>query len=467
MRISRRPSRAALLSALALAAPAIQPVGARAAQPGFGRPIAVQAPSLRSSGEPVASVSAAGDVIVAWDQQLSARAVGVLVRRGTTAGRFARAQAVTTAGYEPAVAAGAGGGAAVVWQTDARGGTRHVQVAVAQGSHRFGRAQTLATARANITSQTVLYAGGRYVALWWQGVPGTGRHAVRYALSDAHGRFGAAGTLASDTGPASGVSAAAAPDGTLIATWGTALGGTVATNQQLAYAQLAPGAPAFGPARQISAVAAASGASAGGMTVAAGPGGAALGWTESGQLPELLRAAPLTPAVSAPETVLSLDSSDLGKRWATGPALALPGGGQAPVAAWAVLQGPGGESEAITGGSVFAARRSAAGSYPAPAQLSAPATIATLPVAGATSSDAVVAWATGQFPRYGLQYALANGGAAFSPARSLTAGNAERGVSLASSPGAVVAVWVSRPGPAGTHPRGVLRGVSIAILRAP
>jgi hypothetical protein len=81
------------------------------------------------------------------------------------------------------------------------------------------------------------------VAIWWQGIPGRGRHAVRYAVSDAADHFGATRTLAPDTGPITGVSAAAAPDGTVTAAWGTPLGGTVQTNQQLPYAQLAPRLP--------------------------------------------------------------------------------------------------------------------------------------------------------------------------------------------------------------------------------
>jgi hypothetical protein len=335
---------------------------------------------------------------------------------------------------------------------------------VARGHAAFGPAQTLMHVRANVTSQQVLAMGGRYLAIWWHGVPGAGRHAVSYALSDLHGRFGAVHTLAADTGPVTGVSAAAAPDGTVTAAWGTPLGGTVATNQQLAYAQLAPGASTFGPTGGLRAAAAGAGAETSGITAFSGPGGVALGWTEAGQLPELLRTARPSATTPAPDTVFTLNSPDLGKRFATGPALALPGAGLAPIAAWSVSEGPGGESEAITGGAVFAARQLPDGTYGSPARLSAPSTISTQAVAGATQGSSVVVWTTGRFPRYGVQYVVAEGAAAFSASRSLSAGHAERAVTLASSPGAVVAAWVARPGPGGAHRQGGLRGISIAIL---
>ena len=464
VRITRPVLRVAPLLACALTALAL-PAGAAAATAGFGAPIALRAASLRSAGEPAVAVASDGGVIAAWDQQLSARAFGVVVRRGTTSGRFGPAERLTTAGYQPGVAAGRGGGAAVIWQTSARGGTRSLRVAVARGHARFGGEQTLMRVRANVTSEQVVASGGRYVAIWWQGVPGTGHHAVRYALRDAAGRFGAAHTLAPDTGPLTGVSAAAGPDGSVTAAWGTPLGGTVSSNQQLAYARLAPGATTFGPVGGLRAAAADAGAETGGIAVAAGPGGTALTWTEAGQLPELLRTAPLPASgTPTPQTVFTLDSADLGKRYATGPALALPGGGRAPVATWSVLESPGGESEAITGGNVFAASAAADGTYPGAVQLSAPGTIATQAVAAATEATGVVAWSTGQFPRYGLQYATAGPGG-FSTARPLTSSHAERGVELVSSPGAVVAIWVSRPGPGGAHPHGALRGIAIAILR--
>jgi hypothetical protein len=324
----------------------------------------------------------------------------------------------------------------------------------------------LATVRANVTSQQVIATGGRFVAMWWQGVPGTGGHAVLYAVSDAAGRFGAARTLVPDTGPITGVSAAAAPDGTVTAAWGTPLGGTVQTNQQLAFAQLAPGMSRFGAPTMLRAAGADQGAETAGIHVDAGPGGVELGWTEEGHFPELLRAAALTGAAAAtPETVLTLDSSDLGKLYAVGPTFALPAAGLAPVAVWSVLGAPGDESESITSGEVFAADRRTDGTYGEPTQLSAPGTISSLPLARATRTAAVVVWATGSFGRYGLRYAVRAPGGTFGAARALTPVEAERGALLASSSRAVVAVWTMRPGAHGPHPRAVRRGIALAILR--
>ena len=213
------------------------------------------------------------------------------------------------------------------------------------------------------------------------------------------------------------------------------------------------------------AVAADQGAETEGIHVTAGPGGTALTWTEAGAFPELLRAAQLVPgSMPTPQTVLSLDSTDLGKRYATGPALALPGHG-APVAGYAVLDGSGGESEQVSGGRVYAAAQRSDGTYGDPVQLSIPGTIATQPVAGATSSSAVITWTTGAFPRYGLRYAVRSPSGTFGPARPITSGLAERQSTLASSPHAVVAVWVSRAGTTGPHPSGGKHGIALAILR--
>jgi hypothetical protein len=250
---------------------------------------------------------------------------------------------------------------------------------------------------------------GRYLAIWWQGEPGTGRHPVRYAVSTPAGRFGAVRTLAPDTGPITSVSAAAGPDGSVLAAWGTPLGGTPSTNQQLAAAILPAGATRFGPVAGIRAARADEGAATVGITAAAGPGGLALGWSEQGSLPALQRASfgPFGASEPAPvpETVLTVDSTDLGRRWAHGPALALPATGPA-VAAWAVLGGPGGDSEDVTSGRVLAADRLADGTLGPPRELSDPAAVAAQPQAAASARRAVVSWTTGSFPRYTPHFAV-------------------------------------------------------------
>jgi hypothetical protein len=439
------------------------PASADASVGAFGRPIALKSTSTSFVASPAVSVADSGQVVVAWEQQLAAQGpYGVVARRGTSGGKFGSLARLTGSGFEPSAAAGLDGGASVVWESLApKGGTRHLEASVAVGRGRFGKPQTLASVRATITSQTVLATGGHYVAIWRQGIPGTSRHAVRYAVSNGVGHFGAVRTLVADTGPISGVSAAVRLDGTVTAAWGTPLGAPPAQNQQLAFAQLPVSATTFGPIADLQAQAADQGAETVGIDVDAGPGGTSLAWTEDAAFPELLRTAPVVTGVPpVAQTVLSVASSDLSKTYGVGPVLALPADGLAPVAAYAVLGSPGGESEAVTSGSVFAAEPSAGGVYGTPVELSDPGTIATQPVAGANNYAAVVAWTTGAYHDYGLKYAVRLYTGSFSDAESLSPRRSEGPVVLASSTGSVVAAWV-----AGGAPNRL--GIDIAILGVP
>jgi hypothetical protein len=138
--------------------------------------------------------------------------------------------------------------------------------------------------------------------------------------------------------------------------------------------------------------------------------------------------------------------------------LALPAVGPSPVAAFAVLAGTGGESQVTTAGTVFATVPGAGGAFAAPVELSTPGTLSTQPVAGATGSRAVVAWTTGRFEHYGLEYTVRPASGSFGAARSLTSLRSEGPVTLTSSPGAIVATWVS-----GGAPNRL--GIDVAILR--
>jgi hypothetical protein len=51
--------------------------------------------------------------------------------------------------------------------------------------------------------------------------------------------------------------------------------------------------------------------------------------------------------------------------------------------------------------------------------------------------------------------------------RALMTIYAERGAILASSDGAVVAAWTTRPGHAGPDPQRARRGIALAVLRDP
>ncbi|HEY5197474.1 MAG TPA: hypothetical protein VIJ51_10660 [Solirubrobacteraceae bacterium] len=429
---------------------------ASAAPAGFGAPIVLQAPSVSHVETPAVSVTSSGQVAAVWSAQVAATGhFGNVVRRGTTSGRFGAAERVPGAGIEPSVAVGRSGGAAVVWLSDtAKGGTRHVEASVALGHGHFGKVQVLGTVRAGIGPQEVFASGGRYVAVWLQGVPTTDKHALLYAVSNAAGHFGAARTLAANVGI--GFTAVAGPDGTVSAAWRTTPNANPAENATLEFAELAPGAGVFGATK--------AGPdngenNSGGLGLFSGPGGTALTWTDLGAASESLRELPIGPGVaSAPQTVFTLQTADTGKLSASGPVLALPAQGPSPVAAFAVLAGTSGDSQVTTAGTVFATVPGAGGAFAAPVELSKPGTLSTQPVAGATSSTAVIAWTTGSFKHYGLEYAIRPASGSFGAARSLTSLRSEGPVTLSSSPGAVVATWVS--GAAANH-----LGIDVAILR--
>jgi hypothetical protein len=429
---------------------------ASAAPAGFGAPIVLEAPSASHVETPAVSVTPSGQVAAVWSAQVTATGhFGNVVRRGTTAGHFGAPERVPGAGIEPSVAVGRGGGAAVVWLSDtAKGGTRHVEASVALGHGHFGKVQVLSTVRAGIGPQEVFASGGRYVAVWSQGVSATATHALFYAVSNAAGHFGAARALAANVGI--GFTAAAGLDGAVTAAWRT--GGSVnpAENATLEFAELAPGAAAFGATQPGPDN---GDNNSGGLELFSGPGGTALTWTDLGASSESLRELPIGRGVGAvPQTVFTLQTADAGKLAASGPVLALPAEGPSPVAAFAILAGTTGDSQVTTAGTVFATVPGAGGAFAAPAELSKPGTLSTQPVAGATSSTAVVAWTTGIFKHYGLEYAARSASGSFGAARSLTSLRSEGPVTLTSSPGAVVATWVS--GAAANR-----LGIDVAILR--
>jgi hypothetical protein len=436
------------------------------APPGFGLPIIVHRATSGFAGSPALAVGPTGRLVTAWMQQLGRRSIGVVVRRGTPQGRFGRAQVLAEAGAFPAVAAASDGGvgAAVVWDVLARSRSAIV-AAVTPGAGRFGRPQTIAQLRGATPFVKLLASGGRYVALWQQTL--AGHRAVRYAIAGANGRFGAPRTLVSAIGPGGGVDANVAPDGTVVATFATPLDVHAGRNQQLAVALLPPGSSRFGLTQTIAAAAADQGAEIDGTHVAAGPGGVALGWTEQAHLPELLRVAPIASnSVGQPQTVLAVDSNDLGKRYGETPQLALPGGGLAPVAAWAVVDAIPGESESITGGRIFAAQQQPDGTYAAAQQLSATGTIAMNAAAAATASQAVITWTTGQFPRYRIAFAVRAGAGRFTVGQLPATAHAERPPVLASSSAGAALAWTTHTGTS-PNPEAGKHGIALAILRNP
>ena len=419
------------------------PAATLAAEPTFDKPIVVRGTSARTVGNPSVALSSTGRLAVAFTDAAARRGGGfqVVVRRGGLDGRLGRREVLASTGYEPVVGVDGRGTPAVVWEEMKADGGRTLRARVAAGpSGKFGPAQVLASGQGIITSWTVLDNGGRFVAVWQESVPGsTSKRAARYAIASKDGRFGRAQTLAPETGPLSGVAAGRAPDGTIVAAWGTPLSFSPPVNQQLAEATLAPGAPAFTPGPGQRAVRVTQGAEIAGIGVAQSAGGAALTWQEQGSLPQLLRTAAPGGAAS---TVATSESKDLGARSLRGPALAIPATG-ARSALWADVQGPGGESEQTTGGQVLTATQAADGSWSAPVTLSGPGEIATQPGAGASRSLSAYLWTTGSFPRFGLRYAVRSASGAVTAARTLAAG-AARPPAIASSGPAVVAAWIQR-----------------------
>lgn len=401
----------------------------------FGSPVTARGASLPYA-RPAVSVTDSGRTALAFvDPAPGGNGLQISARRGTLRRPVGQRELITKDGTSPVVAQSSSS-TAVAWITYASGGVRRVRVRVSRDRGRFRELQTLVSVKANVTSQQVVgLTGGRFLVIWWQGVPGTGRHAVRYAVSSASGRFGMIRELAADTGPLSSVSAASQPDGSAVAAWGTPLAPPV--NQQVAVAALKAGATTFGPPRQIDAVNVAAGAMSAGITATAGPGGTAVTWSESGSLPQLLRT---SIEGGAPETVLAVDSQDLGALSASGPVLALPAEGAA-LAAWTVVTAIPGDVSTITGGEVLAATRASDGTYPGAQRLSAAGAVATSPTTAGSENLGIVTWGEGtRQPR--LRYATRTAGGTFSSTRTLASSAKGPAVVGAARAGALAA-WMT------------------------
>jgi hypothetical protein len=390
--------------------------------PQFAPPQTVAHVAQRDGSPPSVAVDEAGRTLVAWTDRGR-----VLVRRGASGA----VETVSRLRYpgEPAVALAADGSAAVLWTRYGAHGRRTLQVSIAEPGGRFGRPQALVSVVANLIAEQVYASGGRFAAVWWQGVPGHD-HAIRYAVSSG-ARFGAFRTLAPVNGNGS-VNSAADPAGNVVATWSDDKG-------QAAAAMLSPGAERFGPTQVVSADTARTGSFAYPYAFA-GPGGVAVGYVVSGELPWQLRVATPGPnGVFAARTVTTVDQNDAGTREVDGPHLVRPANAPA-VAAWSVTRLADAESEDAVAGRVDAAVEPRDGTSPAPVHLPRAGEFPTwVLAAAATRTAAVVVWPTGAYNRQRLRYAV---GAPFGPARTLGTG-AVRGVALASAGDHVAAGWLA------------------------
>jgi hypothetical protein len=283
--------------------------------------------------------------------------------------------------YEPSAALAPDGTAAVLWSRQLARGRRLLELSVAPPGGRFGRPRRLADVHANITAWRVFSAGGRFVTIWWQGVPGHD-HAIRYAVGS-----GPIQTLAEVDGDG-GISAAAGPSGEVVAAWTTAvLDGARAMSATLpagtdrfgAPVELEPGAEGNGPETP---------------QVFGGPGGVALGYIPYGLPWKVQVATPGSPPRVLAKVPNKGDTTEL-----DGPRVALPQTGA--VAAWAVTKTAFEESEEPVSGRVDAAVQQPDGSFSPPVRLTPAHEFPTAALtAGATRAAAVVLWGAKRSLRY-------------------------------------------------------------------
>ncbi len=423
-----------------LTAGALAPSGAATAA-SFDPSHTVRGSSARTVGAPAVAITDRGAVAIAYVEQVDRSRLSVIARRGTLSRPVGRAETLTSTGDFPSIARNDVATGAI-WTTSRRGGTRMLRARIATGSGRFGRTQTLFRVKANVTSVRILPLGAdRFVAVWWQGVPGERRHAVRYAVAGPSGTFGKVREMAADTGTSGGgVSAAPQPDGGILFTWGVS---SIQSPEQLHSAVLAVNRTTVRWHPTIKATTSQPDGGVFGETAAGGPGGSSLAWMEGRRVLTSISGAP-------PVTIAALDSPGV----ALGPALSLPGAGP-PLAAWAVAQ----EDESgddYSSGSVFAASREPDGTFGASRQLSATRDLATDPGAAGTARLAIVTWATGRFPAYRLRYAIRDAAGTFGPARTLSP-SAQRAVTLAAARAGAIAAWSTGPGDRQTLRVAVLR----------
>ncbi len=365
----------------------------------FAAPVVITRTAQRDSGPPAVALNAAGEVAVAW-----VRDGRVIVQRGATPQTVFR----DASGADPAAALAADGAAAVLVTRHGKRGHRFLEAATAPARAPFGRPQRLVDVVASLTGEHVFAVGGRFVAVWWQGVPGHD-HAVRYAVSDAAGRFGAVQTLRRVDGSGS-VSAAAGPDGSVLATFGNFDGAVAAT--------LAPGSDRFGAPQPLA-------ESEFSFTYAfGGPAGVAVAFHAGRRLM-------LAPAGAAPRPIGTVRGN--GELY--GPVLAL----RTPaVAAWALTRTANDDSDDPIAGSVEAATEQPDGSFSAPRRLTARGEFPTgVLQAAATTSHSIVLWPSGNYQRQRLRYSLDLG-----RTRTLATG-ANRGATLTTAGEHAAIAWLN------------------------
>jgi hypothetical protein len=434
--------------------------GASAHASGFGRARTVSSPVKEILHPPSVAVNASGRTAVAW-VEFGKQGSRVHVRRGRITGKLGPAQTLsrtrTRPVYEVNAAIGADGTTTAIWLAGGVRGNRLLQVALARPGRRFGKAQTLVRVRANIGAGSVTVGPtGQVLAVWAQGVPETGGHEVRYALSRRNEAFGRPRSLA-PTSLSSTVSVAAGADGAVFVTWATPIG---QRNQQAAVAVLPAGATELGPPQAVSGlvgVEATPNAEAEAPTLFAGGGRVALSYGVGGVQPNLLQVASATldGHFGSPRTAGSVDVSNGAYK---GPFVALPAAAPT-VAVWSVSRVDNPESERLIASDVEAAAQRPDGSFESATRLSTPGALGQAPAAAEAGNTALAVWGEGPYSRLRLRYSSRTPSGPFTPAAALAHGFSYREPVLASAGRYAAAAWIARL----SHAR---RSVRVATFEA-
>lgn len=288
------------------------------------------------------------------------------------------------------LAVGADGTAVAAWTEGTRSGSRVLKAAIARPNARFGTVRTVAPAGRVTLGDVAVTAQGRAVISLRTGDP-SGPMSI--AIAPPGGRFGSPQPL----GDAQGLPVlAAAPDGTVIASWIDAppspqpppAPAPTDRTWEVYAATLAPGASRFGAATQLDSLQ----MWFTGPGADAGPGGAAVYWRSTGMQRRLVSVLPggvFTSPVTTPAmpTVAGIGLPDQ-------LALGFPSNGST-VAVWQAATTTGGDSPNVTSSVVQTSTRPRSGAFGAVRSLSARGLVAGAPEAGALADRAVAAWNEG------------------------------------------------------------------------
>jgi len=353
--------------------------------------------------------------------------------------RVAHSGAKQVSTYGARVAVGADGRAVAAWVARGREASRdQLRVATAPHGRRFGPARTVSRAafRQGFVPEikvmgAVAGPGRRDVVSWALGRSPTG--SLRAAVRTRGGRFGAPQTLGSiAVGFASPSALVLAPSGTVVAAWIRP-----AARNAAAATTLPAGRRRFGATRLISRADA-----AGHVQAVAGPGGAAVSWSDDRRTsgpPIRLRLARLRRdgTLATPATIAEVDTAG-GALEVDGPQVAFPLAG--PVAAWQVFRDISEAGDGRINSTRIDAADSREAGFLAPLSLSTAGAPTRAPVVGALTDRALVAWPERVAPdRWRLRLAVRRSGRAWRP--PLTVADTNAAIAIAAGTRSALLLW--------------------------